>query len=137
MKFIIERKMLLKMLRQVSAKPPHQKTPDPEVRLYACCARVFVEANETVSGVEALVLEDGGCVLQSKPLMMLLKNYPEKIHLTFEAAPHFLRFAGSTMNIQSYTRAVQPPDRFQVFAVTDAWVASGTRQETADAKPRF
>jgi hypothetical protein len=45
MRFTIERKRLVKMLESVRRKLPGQKKKDKEVRLYACAARVFVEAN--------------------------------------------------------------------------------------------
>ena len=59
MKFTIEQQALATMLKQVSKKMPHAKKSDPTLRLSACAARVFVEANDTVAGVEALVFEDG------------------------------------------------------------------------------
>jgi hypothetical protein len=45
MHFTIDRKRLVKMLESVRRKLSGQKKTDKEVRLYACAARVFVEAN--------------------------------------------------------------------------------------------
>ena len=54
MHFTIERKRLVKMLQSVRLKLPGQKKQDKTVRLYACVARVFVEANGVTAGEEAL-----------------------------------------------------------------------------------
>jgi hypothetical protein len=51
------------MLKLVGRKMPYAKRSEPLVRLSACAARVFVGANETVAGVEALVFEDGARTL--------------------------------------------------------------------------
>ncbi len=51
MRFTIERKRLVKMLESVRRTSCGQKKKDKEVRLYACAARVFVEANGGGAGV--------------------------------------------------------------------------------------
>ncbi len=45
MHFTIDRKRLVKMLEHVRRKMPGAKKKDKDVRIYACSARVFVEAN--------------------------------------------------------------------------------------------
>src|SRR5687768_15310473 len=62
MHFTVERARLVKMLESVRRKLPGQKMKDKDVRLFACSARVFVEANGVTAGAEALVLRDGGCL---------------------------------------------------------------------------
>jgi hypothetical protein len=62
MHFIVDRKRLVKMLETVRRKQPGvKKKKDKDVRIYACAARVFVEANGVTAGEEALVLRDGSC----------------------------------------------------------------------------
>jgi hypothetical protein len=47
MKFTVGRKAPVKMLQCVGKKAPSQKRREKQVRLSACAARVFVEANQT------------------------------------------------------------------------------------------
>jgi hypothetical protein len=54
MKFTIELRPFIKMIETVGKKMPGQKRSDPNLRLYACAARVFAEANSAVAGLEAL-----------------------------------------------------------------------------------
>jgi hypothetical protein len=60
MQFSVELKRLIKMIESVRRKLPGAKKKDKDVRIYACAARVFVEANGVTVGEEALVLRDGG-----------------------------------------------------------------------------
>ena len=78
MKFTIERRALVRMLELIGPKAPSKMLRDREVRLSACAARVFVEANESVGGTEALVLEDGTCLLDFKLFLKLLKSHSKK-----------------------------------------------------------
>jgi hypothetical protein len=50
MHFTIDRKRLVKMLESVRRKLPGAKKKDKDVRIYACAARVFVEANGVTAG---------------------------------------------------------------------------------------
>src|ERR1022692_2708427 len=80
MKFTIERATFIKVLEVIARKAPSKKWRDKEVRLLACAPRVFVEANESTGGIEALVFEDGTCVLEHKTFLKLLKMHsPKKI----------------------------------------------------------
>ena len=72
----VERAALVKMLQCVGTKAPAQKRRDKQIRLFACAARVFVEANETVAGTEALVFADGTCILQHD---IFLKNGVQEV----------------------------------------------------------
>lgn len=110
------------MLKQVSKKQPWVKRHDQVLRLSACAARVFVESNETVAGIEALVFEDGICSLDRTSFTHIVKLYPNKLNLTIEANENFLQIANTRLNIQSYSPKATPPAKFQVFRVTDTWV---------------
>lgn len=123
MHFTIERKRLVKMLESVRRKLPGQKKKDKEVRLYACAARVFVEANGVTAGEEALVLRDGGCRQPLEQFLALVKSYPDKEHMTIEADERALRMFTSTVSVSGYTRDVKPPAEFVVGKVTDTWVS--------------
>jgi hypothetical protein len=87
MHFTIERKRLVKMLESVRRKAPGQKKRAKDVRLFACAARVFVEANGVTAGEEALVFRDGGCCHPLDLFLALVKSYANKENVTFEAVP--------------------------------------------------
>jgi hypothetical protein len=61
MKITIERAALVRVLEVIGRKAPSKNWRDKEVRLLACAPRVFVEANESTGGIEAMVFEDGTC----------------------------------------------------------------------------
>lgn len=54
MKFTLELPVLVKMVKLVGKKMPGQRRLDSTLHLFACAARVFVESNDTVAGMEAL-----------------------------------------------------------------------------------
>jgi hypothetical protein len=127
MHLTIERKRLVKMLESVRRKLPGQKKKDKEVRLFACAARVFVEANGVTAGEEALVLRDGGCRQPLEQFLALVKSYADKEHVTIEADERALRMFTSTRSVSGFTSDVKPPADFVVGRVTDLWV-SGSNQ---------
>jgi len=119
MKFTLELPALIRMVQQVGKKMPGQKRADVSLRLYACAARVFVESNKTVAGMEALVLEEGGCTLSREAFLKLLKSYAPEPHITIEADERTVRFGSTTLNYAAYSPTATPPAQFQVFPVTD------------------
>lgn len=119
MKFTVERATLVKMLELVGRKAPTQKRRDKQVRLSACAARVFVEANQSTAGIEALVFADGRCVLAHDTFLKLLKSYAPKPNVTMDADERAIRFFSTTLPATSYSAAVTPPGTFKVFPVTD------------------
>lgn len=122
MQFTIELKRLIKMTESVRRKLPGQKKKDKHVRLYACAARVFVEANGVTAGEEALVLRDGGCRQPLEQFLALLKSYSTKENVTIEADEKSLRLFTSTVPNFDFTPDVKPPADFVVGKVTDAWI---------------
>ena len=124
MQFTGDRKALAKLLQLVSKKMPHAKKSDTTLVFSACAARVFVEANETVAGVEALVFEDGACVLDRVRFTKLIEIYEDRENLHFEANERFIRVANSQFGVLSYSSKAVPLAKFQVFPVTDTWVAA-------------
>jgi hypothetical protein len=119
MKFTVEYRVLMKMLELVGKRMPGQKRADANVKLSACAARVFVEANGTTAGVEALVLEDGECVLPRIKFVQVLKTYRGRKNLTMEADVEGLRIGSFTLRVEGFRPHASPPARFQVFPVTD------------------
>ena len=109
MHFTIDRKRLVKMLEHVRRKLPGVKKKDKDVRIYACSARVFVEANGVTAGEEALVFRDGGCTQPMERFLMLLKSYSPKENVTIEADERALKLFNSTLNNSGYTPDVKPP----------------------------
>ena len=119
MKFTVERAALVKMLKLTGGKSPSQKRKDRLVRLSACAARVFVEANEMTGGVEALVLEDGTCLLPHGMFLKVLQTYASKAHLSIRVDARTLKLGSTTLPVSGYSRTVTPPGDFQVFEVSD------------------
>jgi hypothetical protein len=92
------------------------------LRLWACVARVFVESNGVIAGTEALVVEDGTCVVPRSTFLKLLQSYKDKQNLTIEADSSALRVGSTTLGHLGYTPTAVPLDRFDVFPVTDTWI---------------
>ena len=122
MHFTIERKRLIKMIESVHRAGTGVKPRATAVRLYACAARVFVEANGVTAGEETLVLRDGGCRQSIKEFLALLKSYSTKENVTIEADERVMKMLGSTRPVSGFTKDVTPPADFVVGRVTDTWV---------------
>ena len=56
MKFTVERAAFMKMMRPVGLRAPDRARKDADIRVAACEARVFLEANDCIGGVEALAV---------------------------------------------------------------------------------
>ena len=123
MKFTIERAALVKVLEVIGRKAPSKKWRDKEVRLFACAPRVFVEANESTGGIEAMVFEDGTCFLEHKTFLKLLKMHFPKKNITVEVDEQKIKFASTTLPISGFSRTAIPPGKFKVFPVTDDWLS--------------
>jgi len=123
MHFTIDRKRLVKMLEMVRRKLPGRKIKHKEVRIYACAARVFVEANAVTAGEEALVLKEGSCFQPLEPFLALIKTYKDKPNITIEADDKSLRMFSSVRDIVGYTRYATPPADFFVGDVQDTWIS--------------
>src|SRR5688572_16574673 len=119
MKFTVERAAFMKMMRPVGLKAPDRARRDLEIRVAACEARVFLEANDCIGGVEALVLEEGTFLINYQVLTSLIKGYPRNKNLTFSATETQLTLFGSTRPIKNFCSSVLPPANFTVFPVTD------------------
>lgn len=133
MKFTIGRVALVKMLEVIGRKDPSKTLRDKNVRLSACAPRVFVEGNGSTGGIEALVLEDGTCLVEQKTFVRLLKTYRPKKDITVEGAEGRITFATTTLDALEYSRTVTPPGQFQTFSVTDDWL-SPSRSKTVETK---
>jgi hypothetical protein len=101
-----EKKQLIKMIELVRhPRPGTKRNPSARVmQLYACAARVFVEANGVTAGEETLVLRDGGCTQPMKQFLALLKSYADKEIVTIEADARALRMFTTTLNVTGYGR---------------------------------
>ena len=84
MKFTIERRALIRMVEQMRGKMPGRRRGDVPLKLWACAARVFVTSGGEVAGYEALVFEDGECVVPGRRFSRILKTYKGKKNLTIE-----------------------------------------------------
>lgn len=132
MKFTIELKPFTKMVETVSKKMPGQKKAEAQMRLFACAARVFVESNQVVAGVETLVFEDGTCLLPRVPFREVLKTFRGRKNLTVEVDPKGLHIGGFSMRVTEFGWYATPPAKFQVFPVTDLAVLGRGQQSQTD-----
>jgi len=123
MRFTAERKLLIRLLQVVGQKMPGQKRADKRVRLTACSPRVFVEANSTTAGTEALVLQDGTCSIDLKPFLAMLNGYENKEHLMFEAGPNWIKFGATILNTAGYSPRAEAPGEIQSVPLTVRWRA--------------
>ncbi len=121
------------MLELIGPKAPSKNWRDKEVRLSACAARVFVEANESAGGTEALVLEDGTCLVDFKLFLRLLKSHTKKTTLYVEADEKRIEFVTTTLPVTEFSRNATPPGEFRIYPVTDGWLTLN-RSEAKVAK---
>jgi hypothetical protein len=112
------------MLELIGPKSPSKNWRDKEVRLSACAARVFVDANESAGGNEALVLEDGTCLVNHKLFLKLLKMHSGKKNLTIEVDERRIKFATTQLPVTEFSRSAKPPAKFKIHPVTDNRLAS-------------
>lgn len=96
-----------------------------KVLVWACDARVFLRVNTTIAGEEALVLRDGGCIIQLSDLLELLTLYARRPNLTMSADIGGARIETAAVRCWDYTDKVQPPGEFAVGRVVDLPVAAG------------
>lgn len=122
MKFTVERTALVKMLKLTGGKSPNQTRRHKLVRLSACSARVFVEANEMTGGVEALVLEDGTCLLEHEVFIKVLRTYAPKAHISIRVDERTMKLGSTTLPVSGYSRSVTPPQQFQMIPLSDVSV---------------
>jgi hypothetical protein len=123
MKFTIERTALERMVEQVKIEGSGSGMRQRIMRLSACAARVFEEANGVVAGTEALVLEDGSCNVPRMKFLKVLRTFHPKAIVTLEADGSGLRIENFGMEATCFSPVAVPPAEFHVFPVTDAWVA--------------
>jgi hypothetical protein len=86
--------------------------------LSACAARVFVEFQGDVSGIEAIVLSDGAVTLPTNKFRDVLKTYKGTRFLTFEGYAEGLRIQNFRMPIIGYNPSPTPPAQFKLFAAS-------------------
>jgi hypothetical protein len=131
MKFTVERVALERMVEQLKTergvKGPRQRM----MRLSACAARVFVEANGVAAGIEALVLEEGACNVPRMKFLKVLRTFHPKQNLTLSADASGLRIEGFLMKVTCFSSTTAAPGEFQIFPVTDAWLAQSETAEPA------
>lgn len=121
MRFTVERRVLLKMLRAVARRAPRRGRPEKMVRLSACGPRVFVEANGKAAAAEALVFGEGACLLVRETILRLLRGYARgRVNITFEASPCIFRIDRGNWPLAAFSTRVFPPAQFQQFPFTES-----------------
>ena len=131
MRFTIELRDLVKMIELLKGKALGRKRSDSVLRLTASSPRVFVEANGIVSGIEALVLTEGSCLLPRTKFLKVLKTFHPKKNVTISADKSYLQIESFMMPLAGFSDVPTPPDEFQTIPVTDEWVAGKKAPEQA------
>ena len=86
------------------------------VRLSACGARVFVEANGKAAGTEALVLAEGACMLHSQYVLYLLRSHARgRTNVTIMAEPCLFHLDRGNYPLGGLSTEAVPPAEFQEF----------------------
>ena len=115
MKFTVERVALEQMVEQLKTergvKGPRQRM----MRLSACAARVFVEANVVAVGIEALVLAGGECNVPRMKFLKVLWTFAPKQNLTMSADASGLRIEGFLRKATVSRRLQSRRARFKSF----------------------
>jgi hypothetical protein len=123
MKFSVEHVALERMIDQLKADRGVKGQRQRMMRLSACAPRVFVEANGDAAGIEALVLADGGCNVPRIRFLKILRTLHPKLNITISADAGGLRIEGFVMKATRFSPVAAAPGEFQIFPVTDEWVA--------------
>ena len=89
------------------------------------------EVQVSVAGREALVFEDGECVLPCQMFLRLLKTYKGQKLCTIEANETGLCIGRFSMPVKAYSPTATPPAAFHVFPVTDLGVAGSQPHPSA------
>ena len=119
MKFIIAFTDLQTLLKAAGIT---KQTINKPFTLSACAARVFVEFEGGVAGIEELVLSDGAVTLSAPKFLTLLGTYKGTRSLSFEGGPDGLKVQNFTMPILAWNPHPQPPAHFHIFPVNDLGV---------------
>jgi len=137
MKFTIERLALIKMIEEVPVKLPDQRRREVYLKLWACDARVFVMDVKRLKKLkkpdfwavhEALVLEDGECIVPGRVLLRILKFQTGLRNCTIEVDENGLRLGTFLLTVKGYSPTTSPPAEFHVFPVTDLAVVGSRAQ---------
>lgn len=119
MKFSLQTATLLHLVKKACGPLRSKKAKQQNLKLSACCARVFVHGPAAVAGHEALVFIEGECELPAAMFLELLKSYRNKTTLTLYADLRGLEMGTTKVPLVRYSRHTAPPDHFQVFPVVD------------------
>ena len=140
MKFTIEQTVILKMLSRAGkllpAKSQRKVAPPPrEIVLKACGGWAFLEGPDSLAiGREALVLQDGSCVVDLDQILVLVRTYAGVPNLTFEAGDDYLQFRSTRINAHSQEANPSPPGHFRPIHINDTWLASAGAPPTTRSR---
>jgi hypothetical protein len=137
MKFTVERRSLVKLLQLIATKSLGSGKTDPEIKLFACAARVFVATSGMVAGNEALVFKEGECFIPGTQLLLLLKTRKAGKNVTMEIDHDGLRIGNLSIPVRAYSPVTYPPGHFQVFPVTDLDVLGAQEKPPAVTEKRW
>ena len=124
MRFTVERVALQRMIERLRFQRGVKGKSQQMMGLSACAPHVFVEANGVAAGIEALVLEDGACIVPRMKFLKILQTFHPKPNVTLVADADGLRIESFVMKVTHFSPLVAAPGEFQMFPVTDGWLAT-------------
>lgn len=114
LKFTIERRILVDLLKAVGRRAPLRGRSQKMVRLSAAGPRVFLEANGKAVATEAMVLSEGACMVVHRTILELLSSFARgRQNITFAADSCFFRIDEGNWPVAWFTPAACPPAEFQ------------------------
>lgn len=139
MRFTIEQAVMQKMLTRATRLLPKKSRlgyavlPRP-VLLKACAGWVFIEGPDSMAvGREALVLQDGSCVVDIDRLLPVIRTYAGVPNLTFEAGDGYLQFRNTRLPSTHYRDQAEPPGRFAEAPFNDTWLVSSAMNSSSSS----
>jgi hypothetical protein len=123
MKFSIDRVTLERMVKHLGVERGVKGPRESMMRISACVARVFVEANGVTAGVEALVLEDGACSVPRMKFLKVLRTFAPKPAILVSVDEDGLRIENFLMKVTDFSPKATAPGKFPVSPVKDTWLA--------------
>ena len=126
MKFIVDRLLLVRMLKAVRKRAPLRGRPQKMLKVSAVDCRVFVEANGKIAGTEALVLVEGSCGLVHATLLRLLRSFARgRTNILFETDPGLFRIDEGNWPLAEFSDDACLPQKFMDFPMTGGSLIPG------------
>jgi hypothetical protein len=99
MKFTIQKKPLTQMLRALTQQTGRKRSErDSHLRLAAQGSQVIMRANDTETGYEATVFEEGVCFFRYDKFLPLVRSYAGVKNLTIEVTAEGIQIGNTKIS---------------------------------------